>query len=230
MWKQHKALISLLGHTWNEATQKFGFQRLQWPKEGTTALIRPLLAPFEAVKNTWKAVYQEHVNLELIAIPGITAAEWKITDIIEYVCGNTILLSLFVAPLVCLEVIIKCDAFPVAGGQCFLLSVTFGNFGLLCKCTALHFVAAIATCSDKDRDLIAKVVATNFRIIDELAGLGSIFIKALGKAVAISFVFGGDDKVLRLITGLAPSCGKWCCFYCYWLHNLHPSVAQNRCQ
>lgn len=118
------------------------------------------------------------------------------------------------------------DAFPVAGGQCFLLSLTFGNFGLLCKTSCLHFIAAIATCGDKDRDIVYQVLAHNFAIVDSITRTGQLFIKVLGKLVAVTFAIGADDQGLRLITGLAPSSSNFCCFYCYFLRNLHPSCSQ----
>jgi hypothetical protein len=229
-WSQYKQLIRLLGHAWSATAHKFQFQSLQWSSEPISLVVPALLAPFEASKALWKTMWQGAVTIGLINIPGVTAAEWKITDIIEYVCGNPVLLGLFAIAVDTLEIIVKADAFPVAGGHCFLLSVTFGNFGILCKCTALHFIAAVANCTDKERNLIAKVVDTNFRIIDALASQGCYFIKALGKTVNIRFMLGGDDKVLRLFTGLVPSCSNWCCFYCYWYRNLHPGVAQTTCK
>ena len=58
--------------------------------------------------------------------------EWLISDIIEYICGNIVLMALITISVDTLEVILKLDAFPVAGDSCLLMSLTLGNFGLLC--------------------------------------------------------------------------------------------------
>ena len=71
--------------------------------------------------------------------------EWLITDILELICGNDYLLSFCTEGLEQLEVIIKLDAFPVSGGSCFLMTLTLGNFGIACKQSWLHFIAAIAS-------------------------------------------------------------------------------------
>ena len=218
----------MLGHLWSTTTNSFGFRLLEWPQERVKLTIPALLPPFEAVKSLWKEIWNGVADVGLIEIPGVCAAEWRITDIIEYVCSNPVLMALFVVSVDMLEVIIKADAFPVAGGHCFLLTVTFGNFGILCKCTALHFIAAVANCTDKDRTLIGQVLSTNFKIIDVLHSRGTMFIQALGREVNIRFVLGGDDKILRLIAGLAPSCSNWCCFYCYLMQKLHSSLPQCR--
>jgi hypothetical protein len=156
----------------------------------------------------------------------VTAVEWLVTDIIEYVCSNPVLLLLFAVPVDVLEVIVKLDAFPVAGGHCFLLSVTFGNFGALCKASCLHFVAAIADCNDSDRDILLQVTKNNFAAIDALLAAGSMFVKALNRTIRIVINFGGDDKILRLIAGLEVSSSKWCCFYCFWRRKLPTGVPQ----
>ena len=137
----------------------------------------------------------------ITSIPGVTAAEWLITDILEYIFSNTFLVSLFVSFEI-LEVILKVDAFPVAGGSCLLLTLTLGNFGKRCKSSWLHFVAAIADCNDKDRSIVQQVLANNFSIVDRLTKAGEIFITAMGKAIPIVFNIGGDDALLHVLTGL----------------------------
>ena len=39
-------------------------------------------------------------------------------------------------------------------------------------------------------------------------------MQALQRHLNIVFHFGGDDKILHLITGLEVSSSNWCCFYC----------------
>lgn len=104
--------------------------------------------------------------------------------------------------------------------------MTFGNFGLLCKTSCLHFIAAIANCNDKDRGIVYQVLANNFALVDQLIQVGRLFVKALGRVVAITFAIGGDDQGLRLISGLAPSSSSYCCFYCYFFRHLNPDISQ----
>jgi hypothetical protein len=188
--------------------------------------VPQLLPSFKAVKAKWKEIIASTMTLSTIAILGIPAAEWLITDILEYIFANEYLVSLCSEGLELVEVIIKLDAFPVAGGNCFLMTLTLGNFGNACKDSWLHFLAAIAACNDKDYDIVAQVVKNNFAIIDLLTAAGEIFIKALQKTVKIVFSIGGDDALLRLITGMDPSGSKWCCFYCFWQRKLPAGIDQ----
>jgi len=140
-----------------------------------------------AVKAKWKEIIASTMTLSMIAILGIVAAERLITDILEYIFANEYLVSLCSEGLELVEVIIKLDAFPVAGGNCFLMTLTLGNFGNACKDSWLHFLAAITACNDKNYDIVAQVVKNNFAIIDLLTAAGEIFIKALQKTVKIVF-------------------------------------------
>ena len=102
--------------------------------------------------------------------------EWLIPNIIEYIYGNIVLIVLITISIDTLEVILKLDAFSVAGGSCLLMSLTLGNFGLLCKTSCLHFIVAIADCNSYERDIVAQVLANNFAIIDQLATTGIIWV------------------------------------------------------
>ena len=62
----------------------------------------------------------------------------------------------------------------LAEGSCLLMSLTLGNFGLLCKTSYLYFIIAIADCNEHERDIVAQVLANNFAIIDQLAATGII--------------------------------------------------------
>ena len=106
---------------------------------------------------------------KIFSINKIKVVEWLILDIIEYICGNIVLMALITIPVDTLEVILKLDAFLVAEGSCLLMSLTLGNFGLLCKTSYLHFIITIADCNDRERDIVTQVLANNFAIIDQLA-------------------------------------------------------------
>lgn len=106
------------------------------------------------------------------------------------------------------------------------MTFIIGNFGEACKESWLHFIVAIAACSDKNYDVVEQVVKANFAIMDALMEAGEIFIKALQKIVKIGFSLGGDDALLRLITGMEASGSTWCCFYCFWQRNMPFGVKQ----
>lgn len=120
-WSQYTDLISFLGHHWNETRQKW--MRLKLPSGINVPQLLPSLV---AVKHKWKEIARSAMTLSIIPM-GVPAMQWVITDVLEYICGNEYLLSLCTTSIEVLEVIIKLDAFPVAGGNCFLMTLTLGN-------------------------------------------------------------------------------------------------------
>ena len=196
---------------------------LQW--QDTELQVPRLLPSLASVQALWESTWKGMMKVGLIAIEGVNAAEWLLLDIIQYVFRNPFLLALMVNPLV-LEVIVKLDAFPIATGHCLLLSVTFGNFGMLCKTSCLHFIAAMANCNDGDRDMLRRVLQNNLVQIDHLLEVGELFIEAIQQSIKIVFALGGDDKVLRCICGLEVSSSVWCCFYCFFHRNLPSQLPQ----
>lgn len=108
-WAQYEMLIHILRKGWNPATKQFEALSLSWPALGAYAkiVIPRMVAPFREVKRMWKSIFQQQTNYTPINIPNVAAKEWLITDIIEYVCGNAFLRSLFVIPVETLEIILK---------------------------------------------------------------------------------------------------------------------------
>jgi len=213
-WSQYEKLITFLRKSWNDNLHAFTPTMICFPE--ASYVISKLLPSSQQVKALWNFILPRTIPYYILPIAGIFAIECLIPNVIEYVYGNPLLYSLLHQPLERLEVIVTLDAFPVGGGHCFLMCITFGNFGMLCKCSYLHFITALADCSDDDRSVIEQILHNNFALIDQLLHVGSIYINAIKKAVPITFNFGGDDKILRLITGLERSASKWCCFYCFW--------------
>jgi hypothetical protein len=225
-WHQYELLIHFFRKTWHAATSHWGPIDLYWPGELDIHHHIPALLPsLDSVKTLWNVTFQQTVKMNRLEIPGYHAVEWLITDIIEYVCSNAILFALFEFHHE-LEVLLKLDAFPVAAGHCLILSVTFGNFGRLCKTCCLHFIAAVADCNDKEDRIMHQVLANNFAIIDRLAEAKKIFITALSCYLPIRFTFTGDDVALRLVTGLCSSASNFCCFYCFFRRHLQENEVQ----
>lgn len=224
-WHQYELLIRFFGKVWHAATAKWGSIKLCWPESIDSEAIPSLLPSLSRVQSLWNATFQQFVKLAHLEIPGYHAVEWLLSDIIEYVCGNALLFALFEFQNE-LEILLKLDAFPVAAGHCLILSVTFGNFGRLCKTSCLHFIAAIADCNDKDVSIMRQVLAHNFAVIDKLAKAQRIFVTALQQELPIRFAFTGDDVVLRIITGLCSSASNFCCFYCFYRRHLQEGESQ----
>lgn len=223
-WHQYELLIHFFRKTWYAATSHWGPIELQWPQD-LILKVPALLPSLTQVQSLWNATFQQAVKLHPINIPGYHAMEWLITDIIEYVCSTALLFALFEFQHE-LEVLLKLDAFPVAAGHCLILSVTFGNFGRLCKTCCLHFIAAIADCNDKEVHIMQQVLAHNFAIIDRLAAAKKVFVASLSKELPICFTFTGDDVVVRIVAGLVPSSSLFCCFYCFFRRHLQEGQTQ----
>ena len=223
-------MITLFQKSWSTVEQQFSPLQLHWhlpfQLPSLVSKVPRLLPSSQQVRAKWNEIYAAVVKPKIFSVGKIKVVEWLIPDIIEYICGNIVLMALITVPVDTLEVILKLDAFPVAGGSCLLMSLTLGNFGLLCKTSCLHFIVAIADCNDHERDIVAQVLANNFAIIDQLAATGIIWVQALQRHLNIVFHFGGDDKILCLITGLEVSSSNWCCFYCFWMRNMAFGVAQ----
>ena len=67
---------------------------------------------------------------KIFSINKIKVVEWLIPDIIEYICGNIVLMALITIPVDTLEVILKLDAFSVAKDSCLNVS-DFGQFWIV---------------------------------------------------------------------------------------------------
>ena len=61
---------------------------------------------------------------KIFSIDKIKVVKWLIPDIIEYICGNIVLMALITIPVDTLEVILKLDAFPVAGNSLMIMRET----------------------------------------------------------------------------------------------------------
>jgi hypothetical protein len=70
------------------------------------------------------------------------------------------------------------------------------------------------------------VLAHNIAQVEHLLTVGTLFVAALQRVIRVTFAFGADDQGLRLITGLASSSSIYCCFYCYFIRNLNPTLNQ----
>ena len=84
-----------------------------------------LLPSSKQVRLKWNEIYATTVKPKIFSIDKIKVVEWLISDIIEYICGNIVLMALITIPVDTLEVILK---LVVAEGSCLLMSLTLGNF------------------------------------------------------------------------------------------------------
>ena len=179
-WSKYKLLITIFQKQWLTSQQKFSPLQLHWhlPFQLSSLISKmPWLLPSsKQVRLKWNEIYTTVVKPKIFSIDKIKVIEWLIPDIIEYICGNIVLMALITVPVDTLEVILKLDAFSVAGGSCLLMFLTLSNFELLCKTSCLHFIIAIANCNNHERDIVAQVLANNFAIINQLAATRIIWV------------------------------------------------------
>ena len=63
-----------------------------------------------------------------------------------------------------LTLIVRGDAFPVAGTQWSQLCITFANWGQLARNLSHQFIIGVAYCDDKDATILANLWETNIKV------------------------------------------------------------------
>ena len=63
-----------------------------------------------------------------------------------------------------LTLIVRGDAFPVAGTQWSQLCITFANWGQLAQNLSHQFIIGVAYCDDKDATILANLSETNIKV------------------------------------------------------------------
>lgn len=116
---------------------------------------------------------------------------------------------------ICLELILNCDALPVAGGHAWIFSMSLGNFGRLCKSVYGRFIGNVSNLNDKNsfHDLMKVMWDDNLLFISKLA-LSNVFM-CEGTPLPVRIVMGGDDANNRNLKGLNSNGSKYFCSCCY---------------
>ena len=63
-----------------------------------------------------------------------------------------------------LTLIVRWDAFPVAGTQWSQLCITFAKWGQLARNLSHQFIIGVVCCDDKDATILANLWETNIKV------------------------------------------------------------------
>ena len=106
-----KLLITIFWKQWLAGQQKFSSLQLHWhlPFQLPSLISKmPWLLPSsKQVRLKWNEIYATTVKPKIFSIDKIKVVEWLIPDIIEYICGNIVLMALSTISVDTLEVILK---------------------------------------------------------------------------------------------------------------------------
>ena len=142
--------ISDFGHKF---TQKL---HVQWS---------PRLPPLKSVNNKWKKWCSE-MRLEppkLSTQDKAIGISWSILEFVKFIQRHKLLHSAWDTSM-SLTLIVRGDAFPVAGTQWSQLCITFANWGQLARNLSHQFIIGVAYCDDKDATMLANLWETNIKV------------------------------------------------------------------
>ena len=142
--------ISDFGHKF---TQKL---RVQWS---------PRLPSLKSVNDKWRQLCSE-MRLEppkLTTQDGAFGISWSILEIVKFIQQHKVLHSAWDTSMP-LTLIVRGDAFPVAGTQWSQLCRTFANWGQLARNLSHQFIIGVAYCDDKDATILANLWETNIKV------------------------------------------------------------------
>ena len=142
--------ISNFGH---EFTQKL---RVQWS---------PRLPSLKSVNNKWREMCSD-MRLEPpkpTTQDGAIGISWSILEVVKFIQRPKVLHGAW-DTFMPLTLIVRGDAFPVAGTQWFQLCITFANWGLLARNVSHQFIIGVAYCEDKDATILANLWETNIKV------------------------------------------------------------------
>ena len=142
--------ISDFGHKF---TQKL---RVQWS---------PRLPSLKSVNDKWRELCSE-MRLEppkLTTQDGAIGISWSILEVVKFIQRHKVLHSAWDTSMP-LTLIVRGDAFPVAGTQWSQLCITFANWGQLARNLSHQFIIGVAYCDDKDATILANLWETNIKV------------------------------------------------------------------
>ena len=142
--------ISDFGHKF---TQKL---HLQWSPR------LPLLKP---VNYKWRELCSE-MRIEppkLTTQDGAIGISWSILEVVKFIQRHKVLHSACDTSMPS-TLMVRGDAFPVAGTQWSQLGITFANWGQLARNLSHQFIICVAYCDDKDDTIVANLWETNIKV------------------------------------------------------------------
>ena len=142
--------ISNFGHKF---TQKL---RVQWS---------PRLPLLKSVNDKWRELCSE-MWLEppkLTTQDGAIGISWSILEVVKFIQRHKVLHRAWDTSMP-LTLIVRGDAFPVAGTQWSQLCITFANWFQLARNLSHQFIIGVAYCDDKDATILANLWETNIKV------------------------------------------------------------------
>ena len=125
----------------------------------------PLLPSLKSVNDKWRELCSE-MRLEPPKLTTQDAAigiSWSILEVVKLIQRHKVLHSAWDTSMP-LTLIVRGDAFPVAGIQWFVLCITFANWGQLARNWSHQFIVGVAYCDDKDATILANFWETNIKV------------------------------------------------------------------
>ena len=132
------------------------YLRVQWS---------PRLPSLKSVNDKWRELCSE-MRLEapkLTTEDGAIGISWSILEVVKFMQRHKVLHSAWDTCMP-LTLIVRADAFPVAGTQWSQLCITFGNWGQLARNVEHQFIIGVAYCDDKDATILANLWEANIKV------------------------------------------------------------------
>ena len=101
--------------------------------------------------------------------------EWKLSSILDFIYQSPVLYELLEDPDN-LVLIHRGDAFPCAGKQCLLMTVTLANFGVLSNVELFNFLSNWSYTSDKDSQIVERAWGDNLEVMRTTQLTEKIFV------------------------------------------------------
>ena len=125
----------------------------------------PRLPSLKSVNDKWRELCSE-MRLEapkLTTEDGAIGISWSILEVVKFMQRHKVLHSAWDTCMP-LTLIVRADAFPVAGTQWSQLCITFGNWGQLARNVEHQFIIGVAYCDDKDATILANLWEANIKV------------------------------------------------------------------
>lgn len=189
--------------------------------------IAKFLASPNEVKRKCKELFEKSVigsSLKSIAYDGYIGFQLSLKAFLEFVLSTPRYLEMIIEYNVkkkteTLELMVNCDALPVAGGHSWIVSYSLGNFGILCKSVYGRFIGNIANLNDKNTlfNVMKAMWGDNLETISLFAQAKMLEFRTEERSFIskVKVIFGGDDSNNRNLKGLNSNSAKFFCSNCY---------------
>lgn len=170
-----------------------------------------LFCPVRDFDICWRSMYQQ-LNLIPVTVDGKFARCWSLLSCIDYFLSRAPYTAILQIPDNTLTVLLRCDAFPIAGGAWTVLCATLLEFGAYSRILACNPVIGLASVSlDKENLLFRSLFAPIVAECNHLLRLGTVTVG--GHVYRVRLITGGDETMLRTVLGLSSVRSRWRSIY-----------------